>query len=46
MAKALGKLPQGEREWRSRSGKAMSAYEYYDHDHVHEGEGGDRRSGA
>src|SRR3712207_976505 len=27
MAKVLGKLPTDEREWRSRSGKAMSAYE-------------------
>jgi betaine-homocysteine S-methyltransferase len=32
MAKVLGKLPQQEREWRSASGKAMSAYEYYGHD--------------
>ncbi len=32
MAKALGKLPDEERQWRSASGKAMSAYEYYDHD--------------
>jgi betaine-homocysteine S-methyltransferase len=31
MAKALGKLPAEEREWKSASGKAMSAYEYYDH---------------
>jgi hypothetical protein len=31
MAKALGKLPTEERAWRSQSGKAMSAYEYYDH---------------
>jgi betaine-homocysteine S-methyltransferase len=31
MAKVLGKLPEQEREWRSTSGKAMSAYEYYDH---------------
>jgi betaine-homocysteine S-methyltransferase len=30
MAKVLGKLPQSERDWRS-TGKAMSAYEYYDH---------------
>ncbi len=30
MAKVLGKLPEREREWRS-AGKAMSAYEYYDH---------------
>jgi betaine-homocysteine S-methyltransferase len=32
MAKALGKLPGRERAWRSTSGKAMSAYEYYSHD--------------
>jgi betaine-homocysteine S-methyltransferase len=32
MARALGKLPGDEREWRSQSGRAMSAYEYYDHD--------------
>ena len=31
MAKVLGKLPEQEREWRSSSGKAMSAYEYYGH---------------
>jgi betaine-homocysteine S-methyltransferase len=31
MAKSLGKLPEEEREWRSGSGKAMSAYEYYSH---------------
>ena len=31
MARALGKLPEQEREWRSPSGKAMSAYEYYGH---------------
>jgi betaine-homocysteine S-methyltransferase len=31
MAKAIGKLPQEERSWRSASGKAMSAYEYYGH---------------
>ncbi|HET9672432.1 MAG TPA: homocysteine S-methyltransferase family protein [Actinomycetota bacterium] len=31
MAKVLGKLPEEEREWRSATGKAMSAYEYYDH---------------
>jgi betaine-homocysteine S-methyltransferase len=31
MAKALGKLPEEERAWRSTTGKAMSAYEYYDH---------------
>jgi betaine-homocysteine S-methyltransferase len=31
MAKVLGKLPEHEREWRSPSGKAMSAYEYHQH---------------
>jgi len=31
MAKVLGKLPDQEREWRSPSGKAMSAYEYHAH---------------
>jgi betaine-homocysteine S-methyltransferase len=31
MAKALGKIPAEEREWRSTGGKPMSAYEYYDH---------------
>jgi betaine-homocysteine S-methyltransferase len=31
MARAIGKLPEDEREWRSESGKAMSAYEYYGH---------------
>jgi betaine-homocysteine S-methyltransferase len=32
MARALGKLPEEERAWRSTTGRAMSAYEYYDHD--------------
>jgi betaine-homocysteine S-methyltransferase len=32
MAKALGKLPEDERAWKSATGKAMSAYEYYDHE--------------
>jgi betaine-homocysteine S-methyltransferase len=32
MAKVLGKAPEEEREWRSSTGRAMSAYEYYDHD--------------
>jgi betaine-homocysteine S-methyltransferase len=32
MAKVLGKLPEAERQWRSSSGKAMSAFEYYGHD--------------
>ena len=31
MAKVLGKLPDQEREWRSPSGRAMSAYEYHEH---------------
>jgi hypothetical protein len=31
MAKVLGKLPSDEREWKSSTGKAMSAYEYRDH---------------
>ncbi len=31
MAKVLGKLPADEREWRSSTGQAMSAYEYYEH---------------
>ncbi len=30
MAKVLGVLPTDEREWRSASGKAMSAFEYYE----------------
>ncbi len=30
MATVLGKRPGEEREWRSTSGKAMSAYEYYE----------------
>jgi betaine-homocysteine S-methyltransferase len=32
MAKVLGKLPDEERSWKSSTGRAMSAYEYYDHD--------------
>ncbi len=32
MAQALGKLPADEREWKSKRGKPMSAYEFYDHD--------------
>jgi betaine-homocysteine S-methyltransferase len=31
MAKALGRLLVAERDWKSRTGKAMSAYEYYAH---------------
>ncbi len=31
MAKVLGRLPADEREWKSPTGKAMSAYEYYQH---------------
>jgi betaine-homocysteine S-methyltransferase len=32
MAKALGKLPPETRIWKKGGEKAMSAYEYYDHD--------------
>lgn len=32
MAKALGKLPPDTRIWKKGGPKAMSAYEYYDHD--------------
>jgi hypothetical protein len=31
MAKALGKVSTDERAWRSTTGKAMSAFEYYGH---------------
>jgi betaine-homocysteine S-methyltransferase len=31
MAKALDKVPAEEREWKSESGRAMSAYEYHEH---------------
>ena len=31
MAKTLGKLSADEREWKSTTGQAMSAYEYYEH---------------
>ena len=31
MGKVLGKVPTEAREWRSSTGKAMSAYEYYRH---------------
>ena len=31
MAKVLGKLPEMERDWKSPSGKVMSAYEYHGH---------------
>lgn len=34
MAKALGKLPQDTRIWKKGGPKAMSAYEYYDHDAI------------
>ncbi len=30
MARVLGKLPSEERNWKSKSGKPMSAYEYYE----------------
>ena len=32
MAKVLGKLPTDERGWKSQTGKAMSAFEYYGHE--------------
>lgn len=32
MARTLGKRPAAEREWKSRSGRPMSAYEYYGHE--------------
>jgi hypothetical protein len=31
MAKMIGKLPAEEREWKSPTGQAMSAYEYHAH---------------
>jgi betaine-homocysteine S-methyltransferase len=31
MAKTLGKIPEAEREWKSTTGRAMSAYEYREH---------------
>jgi betaine-homocysteine S-methyltransferase len=31
MAKAIGKLPVDERDWKSETGRAMSAYEYRGH---------------
>lgn len=31
MAKAIGRIPVQEREWRSPTGKPMSGYEYYGH---------------
>jgi betaine-homocysteine S-methyltransferase len=34
MAVALGKKPASEREWRSTTGKAMSAKEYYEEKHA------------
>jgi betaine-homocysteine S-methyltransferase len=34
MAKALGKLPPDTRIWKKGGPKAMSAYEYYDHDAI------------
>jgi len=37
MAKVLGKLPEAERTWKSATGKAMSAYEYYDHSETEAG---------
>jgi hypothetical protein len=37
MAKALGKLSPEEREWKSPTGKAMSAYEYHGHTEIEVG---------
>ena len=37
MGKVLGKLPEAERTWKSATGKAMSAYEYYDHNETEAG---------
>ena len=37
MAKVLGKRPEAERRWKSATGKAMSAYEYYDHSETEAG---------
>jgi betaine-homocysteine S-methyltransferase len=34
MAKALGKLPPDTRIWKKGGDRAMSAYEYYDHDAI------------
>jgi len=31
MAKVLGRVPEAEREWKSTTGRAMSAYEYREH---------------
>src|ERR1043166_3857037 len=32
MARALGKVTAAERDWKSKTGKPMSAYEYYEHE--------------
>jgi betaine-homocysteine S-methyltransferase len=37
MAKALGKLPADTRIWKKGGVRAMSAYEYYDHDTIEAG---------
>ena len=34
MAQALGKMSDDKRVWKRGGEKAMSAYEYYDHDGV------------
>jgi betaine-homocysteine S-methyltransferase len=31
MGKAIGKTPDAERAWKNTAGRAMSAYEYYEH---------------
>jgi betaine-homocysteine S-methyltransferase len=37
MARVLGKLPEDSRTWKKGGEKPMSAYEYYDHDNLKEG---------
>ena len=43
MARALGKLPQENREWRVDYSKPMSAYEYYRHDSAARERGASRK---
>jgi betaine-homocysteine S-methyltransferase len=37
MARVLKKLPEDSRTWKKGGAKPMSAYEYYDHDHLRAG---------
>ncbi len=46
MARALGKGEPAEREWRSRTGKPMSAFEYYGHDGVGDSSGAAETAGS